>query len=156
MTHHEHGEGAEIEREELEELRDQVHLSRKNWRRHLWVFAGHTCLFLGLVGILLPVVPTTPFLLLTATCYARGSETFYIWLLTNRYFGHYIRDWRENRGISIPLKIWITFVLVVVMGASAYFFVPLVPVRVLLLAIGTGVSIYIWRLPTKRGSPTEE
>ena len=102
------------------------------------------------MGIVLPILPTTPFLLLAAVCYARSSERFYVWLLTNRFFGEYIRDWRENRGLTVGTKVWVISVLFVTIGISAFVFVPLVPVQILLFTIGLGVSVYIWRLPVKR------
>lgn len=138
---------------DLDSLRREVHESRSKFAKSLFLAAGFLCVGLGILGIILPVVPTTPFLLLAAACYARSSERFYVWLLTNRIFGSYIRDWRDNRGISMPLKIWIIFILATTMGASIYF-VPLVPVRIVLALIGLGVSVYILRLPTKRDSST--
>ena len=77
-------------------------------------------------------------------------------LLTNRYFGKYIRDWREKRGLTLATKLWILFVMATTMGASAVFFIPLVSVKVFLGIVGAGVSIYIWRLPTKPRDPVEE
>ena len=112
--------------------------------------AGSIFVGLGVLGVLLPLLPTTPFLLLAAACYARSSERFYVWLLTNRLFGRYIRDWRENRGIPLVTKIWVIALMVGTMAATAIFFIPLMSVRLLLIAIATSVSIYIWRQPTKR------
>lgn len=129
-------------------LRSEVHESRSKFSRGLYLAGGMACVGLGVLGILLPVVPTTPFLLLAAACFARSSERFYVWLLTNRVFGSYIRDWREKRGLSIPLKIWVIIMLAATMALSIYF-VPLLPVRVLLALTGLCISIYIWRLPTK-------
>lgn len=135
----------------VESLRGEVHESRSRVVKGLLLVSGCVCVGLGVVGVVLPVVPTTPFLLLAAICFARSSERFYIWLLTNRYFGEYLRDWREKRGLTIGTKIWIIFVMLTTMGLSA-FFVPLIPVRVLLAGVGFGVSAYIWRLPTKSSS----
>lgn len=109
------------------------------------------------MGVVLPILPTTPFLLLAAICFARSSEPFYIWLLTNRYFGGYIRDWRENRGLTIPLKLWVIFVLVATIGLSITFFVSYLPAKIILATIGLGVSAYILSLPTKSSSdPTDD
>ena len=105
-----------------------------------------------MLGIVLPILPTTPLLLLAAICFARGSESFYIWLLTNRYIGGYLCDWRENRGLTNATKLRITFVLAAFMGLSVIFFVSWLPARIVLVAIGLGVSAYIWRLPTKSSS----
>ena len=130
-------------------LREEVQESRSPLVKGLLVAVGTMSVGLGVLGILLPVLPTTPFLLLAAACYAHSSERFYVGLLTNRYFGGYIRDWREKRGLTLATKLWIIFVLAATMGASAVFFVPLVSVKILLGVVGTGVSIYVLRLPTK-------
>ena len=137
-------------------LRKQVHESRSRIVKGLLVFAGSICVGLGVLGVVLPLIPTTPFLLLAAACYAHSSERFYLWLLTNRMFGQYIRDWRENRGISLAVKIWIIAVMVGTMGVTAIFFVPLMPVRIALFVIALSVSIYIWRLPTKSADQYEK
>ena len=130
-------------------LREEVQESRSPLVKGLLVAVGTMSVGLGVLGILLPVLPTTPFLLLAAACYAHSSERFYVGLLTNRYFGGYIRDWREKRGLTLATKLWIIFVLAATMGASAVFFVPLVSVKIFLGVVGTGVSIYVLRLPTK-------
>ncbi len=137
-------------------LRTHVRVSRSRLVKGLLVAAGTVSVGLGVLGIVLPIVPTTPFLLLAAACYAHSSERFYVALLTNRYFGMYIRDWRENRGLTLAMKLWIIFVMAATMGVSAVFFVPLVSVKILLGVVGTGVSIYVWRLPTKPRVPVEE
>lgn len=134
--------------EVVDELRHQVDESRSGVVKGILVVCGTLCVGLGILGVLLPVVPTTPFLLLAATCYANSSERFYVWLLTNRFFGQYIRDWREKKGLTVATKVWVIFVLATTMGLSMYF-APLMPVRVGLGVIGVGVSVYIWRLPTK-------
>jgi hypothetical protein len=136
--------------DDLAELHQQVHETRSGVVKYLLIAIGSISVFLGILGIILPIVPTTPFLLLAAICYSHSSERFYIWLLTNRFFGSYIRDWRENKGLTIATKIWIIFVLVTTMGISAIFFVPLLPVKIGLAVIGTIITLYILSLPTKR------
>jgi len=133
-----------------ESLRAEVQLSPARVVRWFFVVAGWLSLALGLVGLFLPIVPTTPFLLLTAFCFARGSERFYIWLLTNKYFGSYIRAWRNNEGIPIQIKVYALLLLWYVLAMSAIFVVPLWQVRVLFFLVGAGVTIYIVRLPTRR------
>ena len=64
------------------------------------ISVGSLSVLLGILGIFLPLLPTTPFLLLAALCYSRSSERFYQWLVTNRWFGEYIRNYREGRGIT--------------------------------------------------------
>ena len=119
------------------------------------MIVGTLLVGIGVLGIVLPLLPTTVFFLMAAACYARGSERFYVWLLTNRMFGEYIRDWRNDKGIPYRTKIWITVVLVGTLGTTGFFFVPIFYVQLLLATIGLGVSFYIWRLPTKQALATE-
>lgn len=133
-----------------EVLRAELRLSAAPVVRWLYVIGGTVSLVLGLIGLFLPIVPTTPFLLLTAFCYARGSERFYFWLLTNKYFGSYIRAWRNNEGIPIKVKVYALALLWYVLAMSAFLVVPLWSVRILFFLVGAGVTIYIVRLPTRR------
>ena len=115
---------------------------------------GTLCVALGVIGMLLPLLPTTPFLLLAAACYARSSPRFYHWLLTNRWCGVYIRNYRAGRGLPRQQKILTLALLWATIGVTAIFVVPLWWVRVLLLAIATGVTLHLLRIPTfKPGAP---
>ena len=71
----------------------------------LYIVIGTISLALGILGIFLPLLPTTPFLLLTAALYFKGSFRLYNWLLNHRYFGPYIRNYRENKAIPLRAKI---------------------------------------------------
>jgi uncharacterized membrane protein YbaN (DUF454 family) len=73
-------------------------------RRLAWQAAGALALVLAIVGIALPLLPTTPFLLLSAFCFARGSERLHDWLVTHPRLGPPIRAWREHRAISTRAK----------------------------------------------------
>lgn len=103
---------------------------------------------LGTLGIFLPLLPTTPFLLLAAVCYARSSEAFYNWLLNNKWFGQYIKNWREGKGIPIKTKILSISLLVLTIGYSVIFVVPIFIGRFFLILIAVGVSVHILSLPT--------
>ena len=82
--------------------------------KYLLIILGSISLALGVIGIFLPLLPTTPFLLLSATLYVRSSEKLYQWLIHQRYLGSYIRNFREHRAIPLHAKIisismvWIT------------------------------------------------
>jgi uncharacterized protein len=128
---------------------DELRLARSRIARRLYVGAGFVALGLGLIGLLLPVFPTSPFLLLAAACFSRGSERFYRWLLSNRYCGKQIRSWRNNEGISIRTKVVIITMLAVTISVSAIFVVPYIPVKIIMVLIAIAVSVYIWRQPTK-------
>ena len=109
--------------------------------------AGTLSLVIGGVGIILPILPTTPFLLLAAVCYARSSERWYRWLLYNRWFGSYIRNWHEGRGIPMKTKILSILFLTLTMGYSAAFVVPSFIGKVVLILIAICVSIHILSFP---------
>ncbi|MBM4338435.1 MAG: DUF454 domain-containing protein [Deltaproteobacteria bacterium] len=122
-------------------------LHKKSWVRNVLIAAGTFFVGIGVLGIFLPVLPTTPFLLLAAACYARSSERFYHWLLNHRWFSKYIRHYREGKGVPVRAKaiaislIWVTILF------SVIFVVPLPVVRIILIVIAAGVTIYLLSLP---------
>src|SRR4030043_455936 len=75
-------------------------------KRRFFVIVGTIAVGIGVVGIIVPVLPTTPFLLLAAICYMRGSQRLYNALLCNRFIGSYVRNYLEGRGMSLKMKIW--------------------------------------------------
>lgn len=121
-------------------------------KRVLLIVAGTLFVGLGLLGVVLPLLPTTPFLLLAAACYVRSSKRLYRWLLTNRFFGEYLRRYRDGEGIPLATKIWALSLLWLSLGSSAFLAVPtrLWWVRLILLAVGLGVSSHIVRIPTRK------
>jgi len=125
---------------------------RKKWIKGLLVAAGCFFVGLGVVGIVVPLLPTTPLLLLAAACFARSSERFYRWLLGNRWFGAYVKNYREGRRIPARVKIFSVALLWVVILLSACFAVSNVVVRVVLIAVAVGVTLHIVFIrPKKRG-----
>lgn len=113
----------------------------------LLTIIGILAIVLGVIGIFLPLLPTTPFLLLAAACFARSSKRMHDWLMGHRLFGKFLRSYEEGRGIPARAKV----VALVMMWSSLAFAVwryENMWLRVLLLAVGIGVSIYLWRLPT--------
>ena len=114
------------------------------------MIAGTVSLVFGVVGLVLPLIPTTPFLLLTAACYCRSSERLYNWLMNNKWFGEYIRNYREGKGIPLKTKVLAVTILWVTISISALFLVPILIVQVVLLVVAVAVSIHILRLPTYR------
>lgn len=103
-----------------------------------------------MLGIFLPLLPTTPFLLLAAACYIRSSDKFYRRLITNRLFGRYIRNYREGRGVSPLMKVMAISLLWITIGYSAFLVVDILAVRILLILIAVGVTVHLVLLKTYR------
>ena len=120
-------------------------------KRQLLIAAGTLSLAVGIIGIAVPVLPTTPFLLLAAGCYLRSSPRFYNWLMTNRLFGAYIRNYIEGRGIPVKVKLFIIILLWAAIGVSIWLTANLT-VTVTLLIIAAGVTLHIIFIRVKRKS----
>jgi uncharacterized membrane protein YbaN (DUF454 family) len=116
--------------------------------RALWFIAGTICLLVGAIGIVLPVLPTTPFLLAAAACYYKSSSRMHHWLLNNRWFGEYIRNYKEGRGLTIRAKITALTLLWITICFSAFFMLDILAVQLILLVVAIAVSTHIIRLPT--------
>jgi uncharacterized protein len=114
----------------------------------LLIIAGTVSLCLGIVGIVLPVLPTTPFLLLSALCYARSSQRFYNWLLGNRCLGIYIRNYFEKKGIQLKVKIFALVWLWLTIGASVILISSNMTVQVILVIIAAGVTAHVLSFKT--------
>jgi uncharacterized protein len=120
----------------------------KKLKKSILIVCGTVSVGLGTIGIFIPLLPTTVFYLLAAYCYARSSQKFYNWLITNRWFGEYIRNYREGRGIPLKQKIFSISLLWLTIGYSVWFVVSLWWVRLILLAIAIGVTIHLMMLKT--------
>jgi len=123
---------------------------KRELRRYLLIIIGTLFLGLGIIGIFLPLLPTTPFFLLAAACYARGSKRFYNWLLTHRWFGNYIKNYRERKGIPLKIKALAISFLWLAIAYSAIFVVHILLVRIILILIAIGVTIHILSVKTLR------
>ncbi len=111
--------------------------------------AGTIFLSIGVIALIIPVLPTTPFVLLAAACYLRGSPRMHELLMRNRLFGKQLRDYAEGRGISTRAKITSLGFLWLCLGISAFIFVPFLVGDILLLVVGVAVSIHLLSLKTK-------
>lgn len=130
---------------------------RSPWVRHLLTAAGVVCVALALIGIVLPLLPTTPFLLLAAACFARSSPRLDDWLHHNRLFGPYLRAYRAGHGIPMPAKVSIIALLWISIAFSAILAVPdrLWALRLVLVMTGLLVSIHVLRVKTYRRASEE-
>jgi uncharacterized membrane protein YbaN (DUF454 family) len=116
----------------------------------LLIATGTFFIGVGIIGIFIPVLPTTPFLLISAALYSRSSKRFYSWLINNRIFGKFIKDYREGKGIPLRLKIITIILLWITIGCSAIFAIDILWVRIMLVVIAVGVTIHITRIKPKK------
>jgi hypothetical protein len=103
---------------------------------------------LAMVGVFVPLLPTTPFLLLAAACFVRSSERLYQWLITHRVFGPYIKNYREHRAITKHTKVGILLLLWATIGFGVIGVVQSLALRALLVFIAIGVTIHVLSLKT--------
>lgn len=129
--------------------KDLCNLSKvpNKFARIALIVAGTFFVAIGFLGIFLPLLPTTPFLLLAATIYAKSSNKFYYWLLHNRWFGGYIKNYREGKGVARKIKIWTISILWITIITSI-FAVEIFLVRIFLLLVAIAVSIHILSIRT--------
>ena len=120
--------------------------------RILWAIGGVSALGLGAVGLVLPLIPTVPFMLLAAFCFSKSSDRMHDWLVSHDIFGPGIRNWRENGAISRPAKVLATLSIGLVFGISVAMGVPLILLGIQLAVLGA-VLVFIWSRPA--GSPIE-
>ena len=116
---------------------------RTTAKRRLLIGAGTLSTGLGIIGIFVPILPTTPFLLLAAACYMRSSERFYQWLINNRIFGAYVRNYIEGRGMPVRIKIFTILLLWLAIGLTTTFGVQNIVIRIVLICIAIGVTAHI-------------
>ncbi|MEK7768723.1 MAG: YbaN family protein, partial [Pseudomonadota bacterium] len=116
--------------------------------RGLYLALGIAALILAVLGAVLPVLPTTPFVLLAAACFARGSEHFHDRLLANRIAGPIIREWREHHSIPRRVKRWVYLLMALSFGSSILL-MPDVWQQAMLAVLGIVLAVFIWRIPVR-------
>ncbi|MFC2006795.1 YbaN family protein [Chloroflexota bacterium] len=121
---------------------------KDNLKRRLLIIAGTICIGIGILGIFIPLLPTTPFLLLAAACYIRSSSRLYNWLLKNRLLGVYIINYIQGKGITLRAKIFTVILLWVTIGFSLWFITPNLVIRIILVSVAIGVTTHLIRLKT--------
>jgi len=118
---------------------------RPPWQRALWLLAGVCSLSAGIVGIFVPLLPTTPFVLLAAFCFSRGSARWERWLLQHPRFGPLVRDWRAYRAIPLRAKQLAT--LMMALGSAWAWWVMPRAFGWLPALLCTAVALWMWQLP---------
>ena len=124
--------------------------------RYVLVAIGTVSLVIGLIGIILPLLPTTPFLLIAAACYARSSDRFYDALLANRIFGPPIKEWHDYRSVAKKTKVVSIIVVIISFGITIGFVLNAPLPRIILSIVALGLIVVLFFLPTRRKKPSTE
>jgi uncharacterized membrane protein YbaN (DUF454 family) len=113
------------------------------YKKILLIAAGTFFVALGIIGIFIPVLPTTPFILLAATLYSRSSQKFYEWIINNKIVGTYIKNYKAGKGVPLIIRIVTIALLWITMGCSALFATDILFIRIIMALIAIGVTIHI-------------
>lgn len=117
-------------------------------KRMLFFLSGWIAILLGVAGIFLPILPTTPFAILAAWCFSNSSERWHQWLLNHRIFGPTISDWERNGVINLRAKITATSMIILLFGYTLIFVQVHLIVKSIVSAIGLSVFVFIWTRPS--------
>ena len=129
------------------EERDDSRVSGK-MMSGIYIVVGTIALVIGAIGLFLPVIPTTPLVILAAACYYRGSERLHNWILSSRWIGDTVKNYQEGRGLTRDTKVRAISMMWAMTLISAWFFVSNPVVRVAIICVVMGVTVYLVRLPT--------
>ena len=127
--------------------KNRISIVRNRLLRLLLLASGLLAVGLGTVGIFVPLLPTVPFLLLAAACFARSSERFHNWLLEHPHLGPILHSYLSGQGIPLKTKISTLALLWISIPISVFFFITILWVQILLIGIGLGVTIHLLQLP---------
>ena len=119
-------------------------------KKVIYFIVGGISLVAGILGVFLPVIPTTPFILLSAWCFFRSSQRLYQWVISNKRFGPTIKNFHGGKGITKNLKIRAIVMMWLAITLSVYFYISNTYLIALLYIIAIVVSIYLYRLPTMK------
>lgn len=118
----------------------------KGLLKPLLIMFGTLFVILGIIGIVLPLIPTTPFLLLAAFCYAKSSEKLHSWLLNTKWLGAYIKSFQAGKGIPKRAKYIIIIFLWLTSSYSIFFVIPFLWVKLVMLLVMSYISYFIWSI----------
>lgn len=124
--------------------------ARVRLKRAVLVAAGLLALLLGLLGAVLPGLPTTPFILLAAACFAQASPRLHRWLVQHRWLGPMVRDWEAHRSMPLRIKWLASGMMVLMVGVSAWQLAERPIVQAVVLVAGVIGCVVVWRIPTRR------
>lgn len=128
--------------------RPKTNQSKNPTVRWLFLTLGWLFFVLGIVGALLPVMPTAPFILLAAGCWARSSRRFHFWLINHKFFGKFVRDWENNHAVPFYAK-WLATIMMAISTSMLFYRLPadMMWMAWAVAAVCSGVAVYLFRLP---------
>lgn len=118
--------------------------------RYLYLISGILLVAIGIIGIFLPILPTTIFLILASACFVKGSPRTNEWLRNHKILGIYLKNYQDKSGLTIKAKVLNVALLWIMILSSAYFFTEEFYIRLLLLGIAAGVTIHLLMVKTKK------
>ena len=118
-------------------------------KKMIYLIIGHLCLILGIVGAFIPVLPTTPFLLLAAFLYSQSSPKLHNWIISHKYLGPPVKDWQDRGVIGLKAKMIATVMIVLVIGLRFPSLAVNTWIKVSATIILMAVLIFIWTRPSK-------
>ncbi len=135
----------------MNDTEKDLHVARETSNpiaRTLWIILGSTLVAIGAIGAVVPGLPTTVFLILAAACYIRSSQNLYDWLISNKTFGPYLKDYREGKGMPRNAKILAVSMIVLFAGYAALFAIENLWIRVMVAVTGLiGIFYVLYKVP---------
>tara|TARA_B110000263_G_scaffold137695_1_gene119445 strand:+ start:214 stop:615 length:402 start_codon:yes stop_codon:yes gene_type:complete len=126
-------------------------LGKNKFVRLLWIILGSLFVTIGYIGIFVPGLPTTVFLILAAACYIRSSEKLYNWLINNKHFGQLIKDYYEGKGMPLKSKVIALSMMVIFCSFAIFFIFKIWWVDLIIFLAGVTGFLYITlKIPTKK------
>lgn len=119
---------------------------RKTLQNHLLIIIGWICILLAVIGVVLPLFPTTPFLILALVFFSKSSTRFHQMLLNNVWFGPILKQWEENKTLSRSIKYKVTLLIIVTFLISITIFHKMILIQLLLVTLAIVLLFFIWRI----------
>ena len=131
-----------------------IHLAKESSNpiiRILWVVLGSFFVVIGGIGVVVPGLPTTLFLILAAACYIRSSQRLYDWLINNKTFGPYLRDYREGKGIPKRAKVLAVSMIIVFVSYAVFFGIESLNLKIAAGILGIAGLLYVlFKVPVSK------
>ena len=120
------------------------------FKRFLLISIGFFFLILGIIGVLLPVMPTIPFFIIASICFSGSSNRLHNMLINNRWIGRHLKNFQEHKGLGLREKVFIILFQWIALGVTTIFLVRIILIKILMIIMALGVTIYILSLKTTK------